>query len=167
MKLGGAGWGWLLMVEFCGQVSTELLSFWGWAWAVSVYTFTDKGKKITPGGSKKSQEWFAMSEQKEILWEIKFVSPGGVTVVNSHCQRWRGGRPRLASFDSNRRQFLGPPTPFLLSFDAAVYILLFPVTCNGCVKTLLLLITSGGTILCCGKNGEKFTSFGVTNSFTL
>lgn len=143
-----------------------LLSFWGW-WAVSVYTFTDEGKKITPGGSKKSQEWFAVSEQKEILKEIEFVSPGGVTVANSHYRRWKGGRPWLASFDSNRRQFFGssPPPfffPLMLQFTSSV-----SVTRNGCVKTLLLLITSGGAILCCGKNGEKFTSFGVTNSLTL
>ena len=90
------------------------------------------------------------------------LSPGGVTIVNTHYLRWRedGGKRRwLVSCDNNRKFFwiflpLLPPSlpPFLpsrLQFTSCIY-----VTFNGFVK--MLLLTSEGKIQWWGKNGEEF-----------
>lgn len=77
----------------------------------------------------------------------------------------RGCHP-LTVTEDNFLDLPSPSLPFffplMLQFTSSM-----SVTHNVCVKTLLLLVTSRGTIQCWGKNGEKFISFGVTNSFTL
>ena len=77
----------------------------------------------------------------------------------------RGWHPSTVTEDN----FLDLPSPSLPFFFPLMlqFTSFISVTRNGCVKTLLLLISSGGTIQCRGKNGEKFISLGITNSFTL
>lgn len=43
---------------------------------MSIRDLPEKEHKIASGGNKKSQESFAVSEQNEILQEIKFVFAG-------------------------------------------------------------------------------------------